>query len=153
MIALFSACGQDNTKQNTEPDPTTLQDKYSYLLQLPESFADCTESNPSGYTFLFSDGRFGIGGYHIQQDPAIPLDDCAMLEADSYRAELTQKDGFWTFTYEDTDSNEPQTIVSVCRQTEEGYYWIIQGYCPSESYAEYESEIWSYITGGQPSGE
>lgn len=136
----------------TVPNIPPIQ-KTDIRLNLPEEFLDCTES-PVGeaYDLLYSNGQMGVGAVCIPMQSVYTLEQYAGQDAEYYQTELTQKDGFWTLTYEDFDSNEPQTMVNVYYETDDGF-WIVQGYCPSESYPMYETEIWQYITGVTFAGE
>ena len=126
---------------------------FDIRLNLPETFSNYTGSEfAKDYDLLYSDGRMGIGAICIPMQNVYTLEEYAAQDGEYYRTELTQKDGFWTLTYEDFDSNEPQTLVNVYYETEEGF-WIVQGYCPSQSYPMYETEIWQYITGATFAGK
>ena len=163
---LFSGCKQetpanegffekipDNNVQVTMPqvaNPTQpTQKQTSIALNLPEEFEALTpEAGPEQYDSLYSNGQMGIGVSRKKKPEFGTLEDYAKREADYYRTEALQKDGFWTISYEDTQANEPQTLVTVYYETEE-CYWQVQGFCPSQSYELYQDQIWQYITGAQ----
>ncbi len=136
----------------TMPEIPQVQ-KNDIQLNLPEEFFNCTGSQGlEAYDLLYSNGRMGVGVFCIPMQNVYTLEEYAIQDAEYYRTELTQKDGFWTLTYEDYESNEPQTMVNVYYETE-GNFWIVQGYCPSQCYPLYETEIWQYITGATFAGE
>lgn len=129
------------------------KEKTEIWLHLPEEFDDYTGMlGTEAYDLLYSNGQMCVGAISIPVQSAYTLVQYAEQDAEYYRTELTQMDGFWTLTYEDVDSNEPQTMVNVYYETDEKL-WIVQGFCPSQSYPLYETEIWQYITGATFAGE
>lgn len=158
-ICLLAGCGSnDPTQTTTQPEqqPTQIQneniEKPVIQLNLPAEFEDYT-GNPytEGYYLYYSNGNIDIGCIHLAKQQGYVFEDYVNQEAEYYRGSLTQKDGFWTLTYEDTDTNEPQTMVNVYYETEDSY-WMVQGCCPSQSFAAQESQIWQYITGATFAG-
>ena len=166
MSLLLSGCKQekpadeeffdkvsDNNVQVTMPQAETptqpTQKQTGIALNLPEEFKEYTpEPGPAQYDFLYSNGQMGIGLRCNKKPEYGTLEDYAKREAEYFRTEALQKDGFWTISYEDTEANEPQMIVTVYYETEESY-WEVLGHCPSQSYELYQDQIWQYITGAQ----
>lgn len=137
------------TEKPTQPS----QKQNSISLELPDDFEDYTgKPGAEQYDYLYSNGQMGIGINAIRKPQYGTLEDYAYREADYYRTQATQKDGFWTITYEDPDSNEPQTMIHVFYEDADTY-WTVQGFCPSQCYDQYESIIWQYITGVEFTGK
>lgn len=151
-VLLLAGCGsKDVPTTQPEQQPTQIQnedtEKTNIQLNLPTEYEDYTGvPYTEGYHLYYSNGNIDIGCIHLPKQQDYAFKDYVNQEAEYYRGKLTQKDGFWTLTYEDTDTNEPQTMVNVYYETEDSY-WMVQGCCPSQSYAAHEAQIWQYITG------
>lgn len=164
---LLSGCNSQNSPvspQQTKPNVQAVipgltspeipkPQKLEIQLNLPEEFYAYTGMDvANGYDLLYSNGKMGIGAIRIPMQTVYTLEEYAVQDAEYYRTELTEKDGFWMLTYEDLEWNEPHTMVNVYYETEQNF-WIVQSYCPSEDYALYETEIWQYLTGATFAGE
>ena len=83
--------------------------------------------------------------FQQQFENVTDLKSCAVYIAESHGTQMEEKDGFYTFTYEDLEVNEPQMYVSVVLEAEE-CYWLISAYCPSDIYDKNAAQMWACIT-------
>lgn len=117
-------------------------------LSLPDDFQEVTgKPFAKAYNHLYANGQMGVGVIRLAKPNAFSLEDYANRDAEYFRTELIQKDGFLTLRYEDLDSNEPQTFVNVYYESADAFY-TVQGYCTSQSFSQYEALLWQYITSG-----
>ena len=142
LCLLFAGCKEKSAKRNFE--------KKGLQIAFPEDFVDYSETTlAQNYDFLFAGDFIGVLGVSEEKsalpDDVTDLKSCAVYMAESHGTQMEEKDGFYTFTYEDLEINEPQMYISVVLEAAD-YYWIVSAYCPSDIYNENAAQMWAYIT-------
>ena len=167
LAVLFCGCKKQQTPDATNSNGDKVQavipnvtepelpnkDKNTLSLTLSEDFVDYSDNIAAeNYDFLYTNGNIAIGMICNTKPEHFTLEDYAMREAEYFQTEMTEKDGFWTIAFEDFDSNDPQMMINVYYENDNSF-WTVQGFCLSENYEQYQTQIWQYITSGVFAGE
>ena len=146
-LAILLLCG-------CFPQKTETFTKNGISLSLPAYFEDKSgESYGKDVDFLYTYGGMGFLGIREARSefPAGygEMDLAAygkyVIFGNDLTCELTQKDGFYTFTYEVSAAEGSLTYVAIVLEGEEAFY-TVQGYCISSFYKENAALLWKYLT-------
>ncbi len=123
-------------------------------LELPTYFANnSNESYAKDYDFLYTYGGTGFLGIAEKRSDFPAGYENMDLEAygkfviygNGLSCELTQKDGFYTFTYEKDAPEGNLTYVAIVLESESAF-WTVQAYCLTSFYEENASFMWKTLT-------
>lgn len=158
LCGVFAGCNNAETAPGTD-SPVTVPQETEPPMQhfsrdgvnftLPTNFKDHTDTPlAQDCSFLYSDGYIGLLG--IQSDKAAQpetVTDLASYAADQAAAlggEAVQKDGIWSYTYEDPTQNETQIYICAFYEAE-NCYWTIKAYCTADMQQTYGETMWGYV--------
>ena len=146
---LLCSCKQTVAKTEAQqPDAPILFTRNGATLELPTKFFDYSESPIGvGHSFLYGSDVMGIMGdqYIKTRTESESLESFVQSQAELHRVQATQKDGFWTITYDDPTQNEPQIYICVFYETQSSY-WIVSAYCPDRMFEDCCTDMWNYAT-------
>ena len=143
-IGLFCGC-KDNSRRIK---------KNGLTMELPEYFADrSSESYAADYDFLYTYGGTGFLGIRENRSDFPAGYENMDLEAygkfvifgNRLSCELTQKDGFYTFTYEKDAPEGNLTYIAIVLEDKDAF-WTVQAYCLSSFFAENQAFLWKTLT-------
>ena len=149
LLLIFCAgvlcgCGDDGQKI----------EKNGLTMHLPNYFTDrSSESYAKDYDFLYTYGGTGFLGIRENRSDFPAGYENMDLEAygkfvifgNQLTCELTQKDGFYTFTYEKDAPEGTLTYIAIIL-SDENAFWTVQAYCLSSFFAENQSFMWKTLT-------
>lgn len=132
---------------------TKTFEKNGLSLKLPTYFEDKSdESYASGYEFLYTYG--GIGFLGTKENRWEFPEGYENMDLEAYgkfviygnqlSCELTEKDGFFTFTYEKDAPEGKLTYVTVLLESKDAF-WTLQAYCVSSFYEENAAFLWKSL--------
>lgn len=142
VCMLFAGCKGKEAKNSFSQD--------GLYIAFPDIFVDyCDTPLAEGYDFLFAGDYVGVLGSssdkNEQPEGVSDLRSYAEHKAQMYGAQLQEKDGFLTASYEDLEMNDPQMYVYIFVESK-NCYWSIGAYCMSDSYENNAEMMWKYIT-------
>lgn len=156
LCLLLPGCKKAEDSQSTQPTAAQPTEPTPYarsgaVLELPGDFFDYSDTPlGEGHSFLYGNDLMGIMGdeYSKTETAADSLEAFAQSQAEMHGVEATQKDGFWTITYEDPNQNEPQIFICAFHETQSSY-WIVSAYCPDRMLEDCQADMWKYATNVQ----
>ncbi len=122
-------------------------------MKLPAYFENkSSQSYASGYDFLYAYGGTGFLGIREKRADFPAGYENMDLEAygkfvifgNQLSCELTQKDGFYTFTYESSAPEGDLTYIAIVLADEDAF-WTVQAYCLSSFYEENADFMWKTL--------
>ena len=123
-------------------------------MKLPTYFEDkSSESYAAGYDFLYTYGGTGFLGIREKRSDFPAGYEKMDLEAygkfvifgNQLPCELTQKDGFYTFTYKKAAPEGDLTYIAIVLEGKDAF-WTVQAYCLSSFYADNADFMWETLT-------
>lgn len=119
-------------------------------IEIPENFINLSDEEfAAGLDFVFGLDPIAVNG--LREEKAIfeayglemDLRRYAQLIVNSNNilAELEEKDGILTFSYDSGDF----TYVVTLWETERAF-WTVQAYCPTEEYGKVNKDIWKILS-------
>lgn len=126
-------------------------------MKVPAYFVDkSNESYAKDYDFLYAYGGTGFLG--IQEKRSDFPEGYEKMDLEAYgrfviygnqlSCELTEKDGFYTFTYEKEAPEGDLTYVAIVLCNENAF-WTVQAYCLTDFYPENAAFLWKTLTGAK----
>ena len=142
-LSLFlSGCGHEPAAPSYAFDDLSIQIPEDYINLSDEDFA-------ADLAFVFGKDPIALNGLREEKTlfEAYGLELDLQRYADLIRmsnnvsAEVTQRDGIWTFSYESGGF----TYVVTLWETEDAF-WTVQAYCPNENYGKVKDDIWEILS-------
>ena len=165
MCLCFTGCGESLSQMGQimgdamdsvqRPNQEKTFTKGGVTMTLTTSFLDFTETdkNTADYTFVYASDSIGL--LCVEEDKQqlfsqfdeMDLQGYALLIAQLYSldTEPEQRDGLWTFTYENTVEEQAYTYRCTFFETD-GSFWNIQSYTNTADFAANDAVMWKYVT-------
>ena len=130
---------------------TTAPHSYEDLtIRIPADFPDLSDADfAQGFSFVFGLDPIAVNGLREEKatfrayglEPDIRQYGEWILAANHVSAELSQKDGIWTFSYPSGD----YTYLVTLWETRDAF-WTVQAYCPTVDFPRCEQEMWQILS-------
>ena len=148
---LLCGCSVDNILDKL---PEKTYEHGDVSITLPNSFMDYSSQDMAeGKDFLFANSEMGIAG--VREDKKELYEAFGEMDAEGYAnliaelyeldASAAEKDGHWSFTYEQEIDGEMWTYLCVFHETSTDY-WNVQVYCKTSVFEDNEDTMWKYGT-------